>query len=341
MIWIKGRAIYLCIFLAIICISVSIKSTEKKVIEPFVKKLIPSKILIEETGEPTSPFPLYKPISVAEDSLGNIYILDAGNHCVVKYSSDGKYLNHWGKEGQGPGEFSLSGSGDSIYITNNDIIYIADRRTSRIQSFNSKGKILSSFITERSPDSICVDSKGNIMVSHALGSDNDMLIYVYNTKGETIRRFGTPFIKTNNYWVNTSYLIRDSEDNIYQVSEYLPVVRKFSPSGKMIYEKKIDLRNCKSINKIAEFWFNYKLDESKEEHKVFANGIFFAESYIFIHLADIYVLSSNGDVIGFYKYDSELGYFFLPEQMMIDKKTNNFLILFRGQDRVGAALFER
>lgn len=341
MIGIKGRAIYISIFLAIICVSVSIKSTEKKGVEPFVKKLIPSKILIEETGEPTSPFPLYKPISVAEDSLGNIYILDAGNHCVVKYSSDGKYIKHWGKEGQGPGEFLLSGSGDSIYITNTDIIYIADRRASRIQSFDSEGKILSSFITERSPDSICVDSKGNILASHALGSENDRLIYVYNTKGETVRRFGTPIIKTDNYWFNRSFLIKDDEDNIYQVFEYLPVLRKYSSSGNIIFEKKVDLGRCKSIEHIADFWFNYKLDESKEEHRVFANGVFLNESSIFIYLADIYVLSNNGEFIGLYEYDSELGNFFLPVQMMFDKKTNNFLILFRGEDRVGAALFER
>ncbi len=53
-------------------------------------------------ADPTQAF--YQPRDVDVDVDGNIYVLDAGNHCVKVYDAEGRHLRTLGREGQGPGE---------------------------------------------------------------------------------------------------------------------------------------------------------------------------------------------------------------------------------------------
>lgn len=49
---------------------------------------------------------LLNPIKAKVDNLGCIYIYDKGDSSIKKFSSDGKYIQKYGKGvGQGPGEF--------------------------------------------------------------------------------------------------------------------------------------------------------------------------------------------------------------------------------------------
>jgi len=49
---------------------------------------------------------LHRPGDIALDSEGNIYIMDAGNARIQKYTATGEYLATIGRSGQGPGEFA-------------------------------------------------------------------------------------------------------------------------------------------------------------------------------------------------------------------------------------------
>jgi len=49
---------------------------------------------------------LDKPTGITVDSKGNVYVADSGNHRIVKFSNDGKYLLSFGKEGDRDGLFT-------------------------------------------------------------------------------------------------------------------------------------------------------------------------------------------------------------------------------------------
>ena len=67
-------------------------------------------------ADPTQAF--YQPRDVDADTDGNIYVLDAGNHCVKVYDAAGRHLRTLGREGQGPGELerprSITVAGDRL-----------------------------------------------------------------------------------------------------------------------------------------------------------------------------------------------------------------------------------
>lgn len=81
------------------------------------------------------------PTDVAFAANGDVYVSDGyGSARVVKYSSDGKYLLHWGTRGKGPGEFGLP---HNLVIDAQGRVYVTDRDNQRIEVFDSNGKFLS------------------------------------------------------------------------------------------------------------------------------------------------------------------------------------------------------
>ncbi len=74
------------------------------------------------------------------DSDGNTYISDGYiNSRVAKLDKDGNWVGSWGEYGSGPGQFNNL---HSIASDNANNIYVADRGNSRIQVFDTNGKLL-------------------------------------------------------------------------------------------------------------------------------------------------------------------------------------------------------
>ena len=81
-----------------------------------------------------------KPADLAFASDGSFYVADGyGNNRIAKFSREGKFLFDWGKKGQGPGEFDLP---HSVAVDAQDLVYVADRNSARIQVFDATGKLL-------------------------------------------------------------------------------------------------------------------------------------------------------------------------------------------------------
>ena len=74
------------------------------------------------------------------DSDGNTYISDGYiNSRVAKLDKDGNWVGSWGEYGSGPGQFNNL---HSIASDNANNIYVADRGNSRVQVFDTSGKLL-------------------------------------------------------------------------------------------------------------------------------------------------------------------------------------------------------
>lgn len=71
---------------------------------------------------------------------GRMFISDGyANARILEYSTAGKRLREWGKQGTGPGEFHLP---HGIAIDSGNILYVADRENGRIQRFTLDGRYL-------------------------------------------------------------------------------------------------------------------------------------------------------------------------------------------------------
>ncbi|MFY0672246.1 MAG: T9SS type A sorting domain-containing protein [Bacteroidia bacterium] len=113
------------------------------------------------------------PSDVAVDSKGNIYVADAGNHCIRMISSAGVVTTYAGD----PGISGLA-NGDKdtkakffyptgLYIDSSDNIYVADKSNSRIRFIEkSSGSVSTVFKDLWTPEAVLVDSSGSIITSH-------------------------------------------------------------------------------------------------------------------------------------------------------------------------------
>ena len=67
-----------------------------------------------------------------------------------------------GRLGRGPGEFRLP---HSIWVTKDNVVYVADRENNRIQVFDSNGNYLDEWTDVHRPDDIYVGPDGNMYVA--------------------------------------------------------------------------------------------------------------------------------------------------------------------------------
>ena len=88
---------------------------------------------------------LNQPADIAVDpSNGDVYIADGyGNHRIVVFDKNGKWLRQWGSPGAGPGQFMAAGSGHPhcVVLSKDNSVYVCDRGQDRIQLFDKLGNL--------------------------------------------------------------------------------------------------------------------------------------------------------------------------------------------------------
>jgi ribosomal protein L7/L12 len=77
---------------------------------------------------------------IAVDGRGFIYVLSSSNYMVYKFSPEGKYLNKFGGEGDGLGQFS---SVQAIAVDDKARVYVSDSNMIRV--FDENGRYVDSF----------------------------------------------------------------------------------------------------------------------------------------------------------------------------------------------------
>jgi DNA-binding beta-propeller fold protein YncE len=125
------------------------------------------------------PRPVFEfPTSLARDSLGNFYLVDSGNHRIIKFDEQWNVVGYLGTQGEKSGQFQYP---LSITVDANNLIYITDLNNDRVQVFTSSGKWLFAFgeangnVSLNSPCLVKIGSDGRIFV----GMTFDPSIFVY------------------------------------------------------------------------------------------------------------------------------------------------------------------
>ncbi len=142
----------------------------------------------------------HHPSDIAVDSdLSRIYIADAGNHRVLAFDLDGKFLKTIGKQGQGPGEFSRP---TGLCVFGDSQLAVADADSHRIQIFDKEGGLEKAINTKglRVADLLVIDEKfytissfGISGYSIVMGSEeaSQPLVTVLDGEGNRVQEFTT------------------------------------------------------------------------------------------------------------------------------------------------------
>ena len=73
------------------------------------------------------------PDGVAVDGTGNLYVADANNNRIQKFTTSGTYLTQWGVAGSNPGQFNSPG--DVTVQRPGGSVYVVDRGNNRVEKF--------------------------------------------------------------------------------------------------------------------------------------------------------------------------------------------------------------
>ena len=211
-------------------------------------------VIIDPEEERDPHYLLHKPGEIKIDRDGNIYILDSGNHRIMVYDREMRFIRQIGRLGQGPGELIRPTDFD---IDNAGNVYIISFWNRRISIFDRRGKFIKSINVNYSipmEAHLAVDSRGMIYLNTIY---TDSLIVVIDTNGKKVRTLGKPInSKIFPYDYNIVSLECDESDNLWVCFNNRPRIRKYGPDGNLIFNKRIN-----------SFQINRMLEEEKEKDK--------------------------------------------------------------------------
>ena len=159
---------------------------------------------------------LHSPRGVAVDSDDNILVVD-GDHCIIKFTSDGEFVKAECREGNRQLEFKRP-MGVGVHPHTGQL-YVADTDNNRIQVLNSDLSFVTTFKGRRdkrlkSPWGVAFDNTGNVYIADC----GNHCVQVFTVEGEFMRRFGGEG-ERNGELNFPSYIFIDSDDVAY-VTEY-------------------------------------------------------------------------------------------------------------------------
>ena len=196
----------------------------------------------------------YMPAGIALDSQGNLYILDTGNHRVQKFGPDGRYLASFGRQGQGPGDFSYP---DSIDIDGEDMVWVSDPNNQRIQVLTPEGaeRKTIGFVKERvgkvrrTKSGLVMAGGGGVFFGGPGLEEKEQpppkLFKKLDLDGKVSGEYGEPFDFEHpllNQMGNQVAFAVDENDCVYLAYLYQNRIEKYSPEGKLLWraDRKLD-----------------------------------------------------------------------------------------------------
>ncbi len=109
-----------------------------------------------KAGGAAEPGYFYQPNDVLVAPNGDIFVSEghgAGNNRVLKFDKNGKFLMEWGKLGTGPGEFDQP---HALAFDSKGRLFVGDRNNNRVQVFDQSGKFIMEFRQFSRPSGIFI-----------------------------------------------------------------------------------------------------------------------------------------------------------------------------------------
>ncbi|HYF07304.1 MAG TPA: peptidase [Acetobacteraceae bacterium] len=107
--------------------------------------------------------PFNAPCDIAFAPDGKMYVADGYAASVVhRFSAEGTPMGRWGREGDGPGEFTTP---HSVWVLRDGRVTIADRENNRVQVFTPEGGWLADWRGNHKPMSVHGGPDGTLLVT--------------------------------------------------------------------------------------------------------------------------------------------------------------------------------
>jgi hypothetical protein len=272
---------------------------------------------------------LFQAIDMCMDPAKNFYILDYKAHTIVKFSEKGDFLFGFGKYGQGPGEVI---NPTHIFCDIVGYIYVADQGNGRLNIYNYSGEYRSSFKIFNSYLNYLVDNEGKHIYANNFRDNAKVgsLIEVLTLDGERIYSFGNGNIFRNNSdFHNTIYLLKDKSDNVYAIWKFFNIIKKYSPKGILLEEKRINNRLFDEISALNERHMILK-DGGLGGLRLFSDVFICGDKLYLLRTnprLEIYECSMDGNIERVYWNDDEKP--FTAMKLLVIKKDSyiNFYVL--------------
>lgn len=165
---------------------------------------------------------------MAQDSAGNIYIMDASLDRVQKFSANGTYLLTFGSVGDG-----INWSPGGVAIASTGSVWVSDWVNNRILKFSPTGDYISKFGIGGAgngqfdqPLGLAVDSSGNLFVADT-GNNR---IQKFNSLGVYQSKFGTPGVGSGQFSDPIDIAI-NSSGSLWVTDSGNNRLQKFSSTG--------------------------------------------------------------------------------------------------------------
>ncbi|MGA1823207.1 MAG: fibronectin type III domain-containing protein [bacterium] len=171
------------------------------------------------------------PVSVALGPKGFLWVLDERKGRVIKLDHDGKVLMSFGSSGHKEGYLSKP---IDMVISEDGIIYVADRGNHRIQAFNVDGMFLKVITKKKkasvveNPLALALDSKG---VLYAL-DDKECMVSLVSPEGTLIKSFGGKGEGRDEFHEPVSITVTDNE--IFVLDNHKNNVKVFNRDGEFL-----------------------------------------------------------------------------------------------------------
>jgi sugar lactone lactonase YvrE len=177
---------------------------------------------------------------VAFDRTGDIYVADAGNKRIQKFSADRTFVASWPSRGIVDSQFLSTGRGNQasgsevascpVDIATNEAgrVYVSDRDARVIGIFDANGRPLDDATTApMSPEQLTLDSDGNIWVA-----DNTNRVLKFSSDGNLLRVWEN--LDSDQWRFMEPMAIAVDEQGRVFVADQSDRIQVFSPEGALL-----------------------------------------------------------------------------------------------------------
>jgi len=210
-------------------------------LKPASNKPVAGLAFVRKIGELEAKDPDYqfvRPISVAEDGQGNLFILDDKDGCIKKFGPDRKFLLRFGRKGQGPGEFAYP----MIVIAAANGQLIVSTMSAEFHVFDNEGAYLKRFRLPpyRGISPAVLGSDRIVGYAFQNGGENNRnnhILAIFDFQEKLLHEFGEPYLldTARKTWsANFLSLAVGGDENIFVAFSTLNRIEKYSAQGKLI-----------------------------------------------------------------------------------------------------------
>ena len=171
------------------------------------------------------------PAGIAADSSGYVYVACQSDNRIQKFTSTGKLIAEWGRNGDGPGQFD---GPQGIAVDPLGHVYVADTNNRRIQKFRSDGSFIGQLKTYTKdpvrtfrPFGVATDPKGQYIY---ISDIENQRILKFGSDGSPVRAWSN-FGTSERRFIALAHVATDALGFVYVADSGANDVKKFTSLG--------------------------------------------------------------------------------------------------------------